>query len=301
MKRLLYLVLLAGISTFAQNTENKKQKDQDAIKSMCGCFEVTFNFAETFNYSNDSLYRPSKTKIDKGLEWAQLVTDEDDKISIQHLLQVGNPSKPMIIKHWRQDWLYENTDFYLYNADNEWTYKKENPSQVKGQWTQKVYQVDDSPRYEGSATWVHVDGKSFWENTTPAPLPRREYTTRGDYNLTMRGNRHEITDNGWIHDQDNEKIIREAGKEDVILAKEKGYNTYTRVSDERCQAASNWWKENQEKWAKVRAKWDKVFAKNTDLTLKEKVDHKVLYKYLFDEEVTTDKKIESIIDSFVTQ
>ncbi|MBQ4914387.1 hypothetical protein J8L85_08070 [Maribacter sp. MMG018] len=301
MKRLLYLVLFTGITAFAQNAENKKQKDQDAIKSMCGCFEVTFNFAETFNYSNDSLYRPSKTKIDKGLEWAQLVTDEDDKISIQHLLQVGNPSKPMIVKHWRQDWLYENTDFYLYNADNEWTYKKEDPSQIKGQWTQKVYQVDDSPRYEGSATWVHVDGKSFWENTTPAPLPRREYTTRGDYNLTMRGNRHEITDNGWVHDQDNEKIIRESGKEDIVLAKEKGYNTYVRVPDERCQAASDWWKENQDKWALVRAKWDKVFARNTDLTLKEKVDHKVLYKHLFDDEVTTDKKIESIIDSFVTQ
>lgn len=301
MKRLLYLVLFTGITAFAQNAENKKQKDQDAIKSMCGCFEVTFNFAETFNYSNDSLYRPSKTKIDKGLEWAQLVTDEDDKISIQHLLQVGNPSKPMIVKHWRQDWLYENTDFYLYNADNEWTYKKEDSSQVKGQWTQKVYQVDDSPRYEGSATWVHVDGKSFWENTTPAPLPRREYTTRGDYNLTMRGNRHEITDNGWVHDQDNDKIIREDGKEDVILAKEKGYNTYVRVSDERCQAASDWWKENQDKWAKVRAKWNKVYAKNTDLTLKEKVNNKLLYKYLFNDEVTTDKKIESIIDSFVTQ
>ena len=27
---------------------------------------------------------------------------------------------------------------------------------VRGQWTQKVYQVDDSPRYEGSSTWVHL-------------------------------------------------------------------------------------------------------------------------------------------------
>ncbi len=35
---------------------------------MCGCFEVTFNFAETFNYSKDSLYKASKNKVAKGLE-----------------------------------------------------------------------------------------------------------------------------------------------------------------------------------------------------------------------------------------
>ena len=37
-------------------------------------------FAETFNYSKDSLYKPSKTKTDKALEWAQLVTDDKNKI-----------------------------------------------------------------------------------------------------------------------------------------------------------------------------------------------------------------------------
>ncbi len=41
--------------------------------------------------------------------------------------------------------------------------------------------------------------------------------------------RHEIKDYGWLHDQDNDKIIREQGKEDLIIAKEKGYNTYVRV------------------------------------------------------------------------
>ena len=27
---------------------------------------------------------------------------------------------------------------------------------------------------------AHVDGKSYWENTSHAPLPRREYTKRDD-------------------------------------------------------------------------------------------------------------------------
>jgi hypothetical protein len=298
MNKLLLSTLLLFLS-ISVNAQSKKKKDQNAIKEMCGCFEVTFNFAETFNYSKDSTYKPSKTKVDKGLEWAGLVEDSNNKISIQHLLQVGNPKDPMIIKHWRQDWLYENNDFYMYNGDNNWTFEQKSKSDVKKQWTQKVYQVDDSPRYEGSGTWVHVDGKSYWENETTAPLPRREYTKRSDYNITLRGNRHEITSYGWIHDQDNSKIIREAGKEDVVLAKEKGYNTYVKVDDSKCKAASDWWKANNNKWQLVRNKWNEVYGRNTNLSLETKVEFKELYKHLFSDETTKEKEINTIIESFV--
>ena len=294
------LVFICVISfSFLGFSQSKKKKDIAAIKDMCGCFEVTFNFAETFNYSKDSLYKPSKTKTDKALEWAQLVEEDNNKISIQHLLQVGNPAKPHIVKHWRQDWIYQNTDFYMFNGDNSWLYQSKSKSEVKKQWTQKVYQVDDSPRYEGSGTWVHVDGKSYWENKTDAPLPRREYTKRSDYNVTARGNRHEITKNGWVHDQDNDKVIREAGKRDVIIANEKGYNTYVRVPDSRCQGAIDWWKTNQSKWQLVRNKWDNVFARKTNLNLEAKVENKVLYKYLFSDDYTQQNDIENIIESFV--
>ena len=298
MKKLVLgsLLLFLAISI---NAQSKKTKDQNAIKEMCGCFEVTFNFAETFNYSKDSTYKPSETKVDKGLEWAGLVTDDNNKISIQHLLQVGNPAKPMIIKHWRQDWIYENTDFYMYNGDNNWTFEQKDKKNVKKQWTQKVYQVDDSPRYEGSGSWVHVDGKSYWENTTTAPLPRREYTKRSDYNITLRGNRQEITDYGWVHDQDNSKIIREAGKDDVVLAKEKGYNTYKRVADSKCKAAADWWVANNDKWQLVRNKWNEVYSRNINLSLETKVDNKPLYKHLFSDDVTQEKEMNTIIESFV--
>ncbi|MET1260040.1 DUF6607 family protein [Flagellimonas sp. DF-77] len=296
-KSLYFALLIFGVLSLS--AQEKREQDKAAIKAMCGCFEVTFNFAETFNYSQDSLYKPSKTKVDKGLEWAQLVTDADDKVVIQHLLQVGDPANPYIVKHWRQDWLFENTALYQYNGDNEWTFSGKSPEAVAGQWTQKVYQVDDSPRYEGSATWVHVDGKSYWENTTPAPLPRREYTTRADYNITMRGNRHEVTDYGWVHDQDNSKVLRKEGEADLVLAKEKGYNTYVKVDDARCQAAADWWTKHYDKWATVRSKWDEVYGRNTDLQLKEKVDNKVLYKHLFNEELVEKSAIDAVIESFV--
>ncbi|NAS11230.1 hypothetical protein GTQ38_04410 [Flavobacteriaceae bacterium R33] len=291
------LLMLAGGQIIAQ--KSNKKKDLKAIKEMCGCFEVTFNFTETFQHVQDSTYKPSKTKKDKGLEWAQLVREDDNTVSIQHLLQVGKPDETYIVKHWRQDWLYENTDFYMYDHDNNWTYQSKPDEAVKGQWTQKVFQVDDSPRYEGSGTWVHVDGKSYWENRTDAPLPRREYTTRSDYNVTSRGNRHEITSNGWVHDQDNYKIVREKGKEDIVLAEEKGYNTYVRVPDSQCKAAAEWWQKNQEKWASVRAKWDEVYSRKTNLALENKVDNKVLFKHLFEEDLTDENDISSVIDSFV--
>ena len=286
-------VLLAGISL---NAQSKKKKDQNAIKEMCGCFEVTFNFTETFEYSKDSLYRGSEDKIATAIEWAGLVVDEKNKISIQHLLQVGNPTNPHIVKHWRQDWIYENNDFYMFNGHNEWLFDQKSNKEVNNQWTQKVYQVDDSPRYEGNATWVHVDGKSYWENTTTAPLPRREYTKRSDYNVTLRGNRHEITSYGWLHEQDNSKIIRISGKEDVELAKEKGYNTYVRLDDSKCAAAKKWWTENGEKWEVVRNKWNQVYARNTDLNLETKVDNKALYKHLFKDEVSEASQIDAIIE-----
>lgn len=298
MKKIILGSLLI-LSALTINAQNKKKKDREAIKKMCGCYEVTFNFAETFNNSKDSLYKPSKTKTDKALEWAELIVDENNKISIQHLLQVGNPSKPHIVKHWRQDWLYENTDFYMYNGDNNWLFQTKPKSEVKKQWTQKVYQVDDSPRYEGSATWVHVDGKSYWENTTDAPLPRREYTKRSDYNVTQRGNRHEITSYGWLHDQDNRKIIREAGKEDVVIAHEKGYNTYVKVADSKCKAAQDWWKKNTNKWQLVRNKWSEVYGRNTNLSLEQKVDNKPLYKHLFSEKTSEKEQIDKAIESFV--
>tara|TARA_R110000796_G_scaffold37722_4_gene95328 strand:+ start:231287 stop:232195 length:909 start_codon:yes stop_codon:yes gene_type:complete len=300
MKRLSLLIACSLAFSIGVNAQNKKQQDQKAIKSMCGCYEVSFNFAETFQYSKDSTYLPSKVKHDKGLEWVQLVEDTNDKIMLQHLLIVGSKESPYIVKHWRQDWEYQNTDLYEFDHDNKWKYVSLPKNKVAGQWSQKVFQVDDSPRYEGTASWVHVDGKSYWENTTDAPLPRREYTTRSDYNVTTRTNRHEIIANGWIHEQDNNKVIREEGKEDVLLAQEKGYNTYVKVDDNNCKAAQDYWKTNENKWVIVRAKWDEVFARNKKISLRDKVEEKALYEYLFSNDFSpTEKNVDQTVERFI--
>ena len=288
---IIILLLVSPIITNAQ-----KKQDIEAIKEMCGCFEIDFKFSETFQYINDSNYSKSKNYNAKALEYAKLIKDEKDHISIQHLLVMGD----YIIKHWRQDWVFQNKDLLKYDGNNNWKYISKTKKDVKGQWTQKVFQVDDSPRYEGSATWVHADGKSYWENSSYAPLPRREYTKRNDYNIMIRGNRHEITEDGWVHDQDNFKVVKDSESDsEVIIASEKGINSYTRVDESNCKEAIKWWDENNEKWLLVLEKWNSIYSKKDDISLRQSVENKPLFSFLFDENVVKRDEIGLIIDRFV--
>ena len=288
------IIILLLVSPIIINAQ--KKQDIEAIKEMCGCFEIDFKFSETFQYINDSNYSKSKNYNAKALEYAKLIKDEKDHISIQHLLVMG----AYIIKHWRQDWVFQNKDLLKYDGNNNWKYVSKTKQDVKGQWTQKVFQVDDSPRYEGSATWVHADGKSYWENSSYAPLPRREYTKRNDYNIMIRGNRHEITKDGWVHDQDNFKVVKDSESDsEVIIASEKGINTYTRVDESNCKEAIKWWDENNEKWLLVLEKWNSIYSKKDDISLRQSVENKPLFSFLFDENVVKRDEIGLIIDRFV--
>ena len=260
-------------------SQSKHKKDREAILNMCGCFEINFNFSETFNFSVKDDYVGSEVYQSYALELALPIVNNKNKISIQHLLILGYGVEKSIIKHWREDWLYQNTHLYLFKGDRIWESENLIKKAVKGQWTQKVYQVDDSPRYEGTSSWVHVDGKSFWENETIAPLPRREYTKRSDYNLMKRENRIEITDYGWIHKQNNSKVLK-TEFESVILAKEIGSSPYKKVNHDRCNSAKEWWNTNQTKWNSIREEWEKIYALEKDISIKKKVNGMFLYEHL---------------------
>ena len=300
MKNYFFLYIFL-FSVSIVNSQNKLKKDSNAIMNMCGCFEVSFNFSETIKLNNREDYVPSEDyQTTPVYELAIPIKKNKNEISIQHILQVGDENYRSIVKHWRQDWLYQNKDMYLYDKDNNWTYKNFSKSDVKGQWTQKVFQVDDSPRYEGSATWVHADGKSYWENSSYAPLPRREYTKRNDYNIMIRGNRHEITKYGWVHDQDNFKVVKDMdSNSEVIIASEKGFNKYTRVDETKCNEAINWWYKNNKKWSFVLDKWNSIYSKKDDISLRRTVENKPLFSFLFDEIIVNRDEIGLIIDSFV--
>lgn len=275
MKRITLLFALSLLAIVA-NAQSKIDQDREAIKSLAGFYKVTFNYAETFSPDDD--YKFHEKHRSSAKEWAVILEDSPKKIVIQHLLVMRGDS--MIIKHWREDWTYEDTQLFAYDKDNSWKKVSLNANDVKGKWTQKVYQVDDSPRYQAIGTWVHVDGRHQWQSNTDSPLPRRESSERNDYNVLNRGNNLYLTANGWMFEQDNKKIIRSATG-DKLLAMEKGMEEFVRTDPKSFGYAQEWWKKQQGFWKDARETWDVVFSENNILKLVPKVDNKLLYEQFF--------------------
>ena len=247
--------------------------EQKAVKSLCGCFEVDFKYAETF--AADTAYKFHPRYNASGLEWVVAEESNPTKFVLQHLLLV---SDSMVIKHWREDWEFEKNDWWIFNHDATWKQVTGNKENTKGQWTQTVWEVDDAPRYQGSGNWISANGKYYWENTADAPLPRREYTKRKDYNVMQRTNRIVVTGNGWVHEQDNKKIIRKDGVADTYLAEEKGYNIYKRTDDNKCKIAAAYWEKHKKFWVTVRQAWQEILKDKTVVRLVPKADGMLLYE-----------------------
>jgi hypothetical protein len=294
------LLMLAAAATAQVN--NGKEN----VNKLCGCFEVEFKYAETF--SPDKNYKfHEREKISAGKELALPIEVSDKKIVIQHLLVI---SDSVIIKHWRDEWTFENPTIWKYKGDNTWQKTLLDPAQVKNSWTQTVWEVSDAPRYQGSSNWVTTNSKTFWQNTTDAPLPRREYSQRSDYNILKRQNSIIITDSGWIHDQDNQKIIRTNGV-DRLLAQEKGINTYKRTADSKCAAAKAFWQKNEWYWSRVRIAWQNYLATHNSIYVRNEVDGLLLHNYLNEQAADlaagrikaadVDAAIKMVLDKFISE
>lgn len=302
MKR---LVLFATLVVFELSiSAQSAPKDREQINKLCGCFEVDFKYAETF--SSDPAYKYHEREETGGTaELALPIEVTDKKVVIQHLLIVGTNT---IVKHWREEWSYENPIIWKYKGDRTWVKERLPAEQVKGKWTQSVWEVADEPRYQGFSQFVNLDGKTIWQNTTDAPLPRREYSVRNDYNILRRTNRINLADSGYLHEQDNQKIIRENGK-DKLLVEEKGLNTYKRIDEKECAAAKAYWEKNKDYWGRVRKIWADYINTHDTISLKNKIDNKLLHEYLLDmakeyaakkiSETDIDQKIKSEVERFM--
>lgn len=264
----LAIATAASCVSYAQTPDNN-------INKLCGCFEVEFKYAETFSPNPDYKFHEREI-INGGLEYVFPVEASDKKIVLQHLLVITDS---MIIKHWREDWTYENPVIWKYLGNKTWIKEIQKPEAVKGKWTQSIWEVSDEPRYQGASQWINANGETFWLNSTDAPLPRREYSVRNDYNILNRTNRIILTSNGYIHQQDNKKIIRENGT-DRLLVEEKGINSYTKKDPATCAAAIAWWQKNKFYWEKVRYIWEEKITGLSSIHLETKVNNKVLHEYL---------------------
>jgi len=271
MKSILFLSTLLAISATALA---QPQKDIQNIERLCGCYSVNFKYAETFSPLETYKYHDREEM--NATELALPVTREDGKVVIQHLLIVQDT---MVIKHWREEWVYQPAYIYDFKGSRTWQKRALSADESKGKWLQTVWEVSDEPRYQGLSAWIENDGKTYWESTADAPLPRREYTVRNDYQIMRRHNRIALTADGYVHEQDNDKIIKNAAVESVLV-QEKGFNTYYRVEDKECANAVKWWQENEPFWVMVRKDWQNIVAANETLTVKATIDEKPLNEHL---------------------
>jgi len=234
---------------------------QEAIKSQAGCYEVTFQYRETEGFVDG--YQLAKPKKSMAVEWVTIEEDSSERISLQHVLVSG----PAMIKHWRQVWEYEATTLFTFQGHNTWQKEIRVKNDVTGQWAQRVYNVDDGLRYECIADWNLKEGDEHWRCATGAPLPRRE-SKRKDYTLLDRTNIHRLVDNGWVHEQLNSKVSVDGERRDVV-AKEKGYNTYVKISDDQCQKAIDWWPKRRAAWRVIQRAWLDFYREKPTVRIRE--------------------------------
>lgn len=255
------------------------EKDRRAILAMLGEYEVTFTFRETVALKPG--YERKTSKDAGAFETVVLVEDSGRKIVLQHLLVSKDGAH--VIKHWRQDWIFEAPTRFEFTEDQTWRVKPIAAAITQAAWTQCVYEVNDAPRYCGTGKWRHDTGAPTWtSDPTWRPLPRREYTVRSDYNALNATNRHTITPAGWTHEQDNAKTVREGESTQDILVREFGFNEYRRITSFDFTPAYAYWNATKEYWRRVRQDWDERFAKSAGLSLKTTVDGMALIKPLFE-------------------
>lgn len=276
MKTMSFLFLLSLVGCATHYSTRTIEQDKKEIKSFAGCYEVRFQFTETFplekGYKNKAPYTSG------ALEYIVVDHESKDEVELQHILIGGKGEKKHILKHWRQEWKYAPEAMFSFKGGSVW--EKEKLNKEKGVWLQRVTQVDDSPRYECAASWVDTSHHSFWECQSWNPLPRREYTKRSDYQVIERMNRQRHTEDGWIHEQDSYKLKLVDGKA-VPFVKERGENLYIKTDDALCEPAKAWWEENKEVWKGIRAAWNKIRLENNTIKLAFKDEEGDLWQKLF--------------------
>ena len=263
------LLVAAGIAHAHAHASTPDPRDRPSILAMQGEYLVDFAFDETVLLKPGYARAPAQRS--GGDEVVIVVQDSPERVVLQHLLV--EPKSGHVTKHWRQDWSWEAAQRFEFSADQTFSVRPVPAALSAGAWTQCVYEVSDAPRYCGTGRWTHGDGVSSWTSDLSwRPLPRREYTVRGDYNALSVVNRHTITPGGWTHEQFNTKVLRKPDGSMEEVAREFGFNDYQKDTDVDFVPAYRYWEGTRDYWSRVRARWDRFLAQAPGLHLKTSVD-----------------------------
>ena len=249
------------------------EQDRATILAMAGDYKVRFDMQESTPWMGS--YQPLDRKISGGHESVRVIEDTGTKIVLQHLLVAEHEGETFVIKHWRQDWEYEPTRILAYVGPGRWEWTDVPERMRNGRWSQTVYQVDDSPRYAGWGEWETTHGIRRWRsNWTWRPLARRDAVRDPIYDRYAAINRHQLTPTGWIHWQDNTKMMpAESGVGGLQpVVQEYVLNTYTKFDGYEVSAADAYWSATKDYWAAVRAKWNEIAAAKGGIAIEEEAN-----------------------------
>jgi hypothetical protein len=269
---------------------NDLERDRRAILAMAGTYRVTFDFLEVTPFgANDGAKAPYQSW---GTEKVYVDADTGRFISLVHILEMrivqadGKLSEPMVTKHWRQDWSYEPSHAVRYQGNDRWERRQLALAQSSQRWLQTVYQVDESPRYASLGKWAHTGSFSSWlSDETWRPLPRREWSVRSDYQVLVGTNRHTVTVDGWVQEENNLKAVltqlRELDPSRPYVGREYGVARYERIRDADFARADSYYERTKEFWDQVRDRWSRIFEEQGSVTLRGPVDKLGLFMPLF--------------------
>lgn len=249
------------------------EQDRATILAMAGDYKVRFDMQESTPWMES--YQPLDRKISGGHESVRVIEDTGTKIVLQHLLVAEHEGETFVIKHWRQDWEYEPARILAYVGPSRWEWTDVPERMRNGRWSQTVYQVDDSPRYAGWGEWETTHGIRRWRsNWTWRPLARRDAVRDPIYDRYAAINRHQLTPTGWIHWQDNTKMMpTESGVGGLQpVVQEYVLNTYTKFDGYEVSAADAYWSATKDYWAAVRAKWNEIAAAKGGIAIEEEAN-----------------------------
>lgn len=253
-------------------------RDRESILAMTGDYKVTFDFRETVALTPGYTQKPPK--LSGAYEVVRVIEDRSDFISLQHILVIPG-ERPFPVKHWRQDWQYEPEKVLVFTGGNTWSWRDVPEEERQGKWSQTVYQVDDTPRYGAVAAWTYEARLAEWSPPSEwRPLPRRDMTTRDDYHAIDAVNRHVITPDGWVHEQDNTKLVLNGAPSPLV--REVGVNTYVRTSDFPVSVATDYWAATEDFWAAIRDEWAKIESESNAFGLTIQGETEALYEPLLD-------------------
>ena len=266
-------------------------RDRQAILAMAGAYRTSFDFIETVGFTPQ--YEPRAPYQSWGTERVYVVSDEPEFISLQHIIVMhfaaedGTLSAPMVVKHWRQDWQYQDTAVHAFQGNGVFLRQGLDARATAGTWTQTVYQVDDSPRYEAIGRWTHAPGVSFWQSDDRRrPLPRREFSVREDYQTLFGSHRITITPHGWTQEEDALKLVLDERNnprsEQPFLAREAGLSRYDRIVGYDFSAGDDYWRTTGPFWSRVRAYWTTLYRNESAFYFVKSVEGVPLFMALFD-------------------